>query len=300
MRWTRAASARRRSQGGSNRERVRRANDRRPSHTANSRGPGARSWRQALWWCSEPTGLAVSAIRKATVATELVSPGRSRHKPFQPLRREGRVVSGPPVSPLCIRAHPFSTEAMGASRHPVFPAPSSLKEGREIEQSSGRMCRENAKLCLPLRRELQAPTSRRRPGFRRDDIAVALVMSATRSTPLTIFWRCSCGHFSSRNAARASRQRTFNGFDRGFIGSKGSGNADSRPKRWDFGGGGLGRRHRRDSGRAPAHPPPWRAPSYLPLRAGWAPRAWALRGLYEITGHLPALKAEGRESLKEI
>lgn len=89
----------------------------------------------------------------------------------------------------------------------------------------------------------------------------AAVMPASRSIQLTIFWRCSCGHFSSRNAARASRQRTFNGFDRGFVGSKGSGNADSRPKRWDFGGGGLGRRHRRDSGRAPAHPPPWRAPS---------------------------------------
>src|SRR5439155_25510066 len=49
------------------------------------------------------------------------------------------------------------------------------------------------------------------------DIAGAAIMSAL----LSIFWRCSCCHFSSRNAHRASRQPTVNGFDRGFEGSKG-------------------------------------------------------------------------------
>jgi len=33
---------------------------------------------------------------------------------------------------------------------------------------------------------------------------------------LTIFWRCSCCQFSSRNGSRAARQRTVNGFARGF------------------------------------------------------------------------------------
>ena len=161
MRWTRAASARRRSQGGSNRERARRVNDPRLSRTAKSYGPGARIWRQALWWCSEPTGPPASAIRKAAVATEFVSPGRSRHKPFQPLRREGRVGSGPPVSSLCIRAHPFSTAATGASRQPVFPAPSLLKEGeRSSKARAERAARTRRRVREKAYPRLGAPVTR--------------------------------------------------------------------------------------------------------------------------------------------
>ncbi len=60
---------------------IRRAERTTLSRTAKPRGPGARSWRQVLWWCACPTGQAASAIRKATVATKLASPGRPRHKP---------------------------------------------------------------------------------------------------------------------------------------------------------------------------------------------------------------------------
>ena len=42
----------------------------------------------------------------------------------------------------------FSTGAMGASRHPVFPAPSALDEGKRQKQASGKTCRENAKARL--------------------------------------------------------------------------------------------------------------------------------------------------------
>ena len=38
---------------------------------------------------------------------------------------------GCPVFPLCIACAMFSTGAMGASRRPVFPAPSVTKEGKE-------------------------------------------------------------------------------------------------------------------------------------------------------------------------
>ncbi len=85
------------------------------------------------------------------------------------------------------------------------------------------------------------------------------------------FWRCGCGLFSSRRTPwSGSRQPTVNGFVRRFCRSKGSGNADSQRYQGNCGGGGRNRRFRRDSGCVPAHPPYWRAASYLPLRAGWA------------------------------
>jgi len=104
-----------------------------------------------------------------------------------------------------------------------------------------------------------------------------------RSAHLTIFWHCGLPHFSSRTARDAvSRQRTFNGFGRGFALQTGSGNADSRRKLRSFGWSGQGRP--RDPGCVPAHPASWRAAaSYRPLRAVWAVCAWALRGSREIT-----------------
>ena len=47
----------------------------------------------------------------------------------------------------------FAQRIMGASRHPVFPAPSSLREGQGNEQNSGATCRENADLCVIEPRE---------------------------------------------------------------------------------------------------------------------------------------------------
>ncbi len=44
-----------------------------------------------------PDRARASIVRKATGAIVQRSPGRARHKPFQPLRREGRDVSGCPV-----------------------------------------------------------------------------------------------------------------------------------------------------------------------------------------------------------
>ena len=113
----------------SRRERRPRAKRPRCSRTAKSRGPGARHWRQVLRWCERPNRVRdASAIRKATVATEFVSPGRARHKPSNHCAgKAGRFRLRLWSYPLCIIAHRFSTEAMGASRHPVFPAPSSWR-----------------------------------------------------------------------------------------------------------------------------------------------------------------------------
>ena len=103
-----------------------------------------------------------------------------------------------------------------------------------------------------------------------------------RSPVLTIFWHCGFGHFSSRTGFGArARQQTVNGFGRG-CGSKGSGNADSQRKLRSPGWSGQCRPRPGDSGCVPAHPAYRRAASYLPLRAGWAVCAWALRGCVEI------------------
>jgi hypothetical protein len=101
---------------------------------------------------------------------------------------------------------------------------------------------------------------------------------AHRSVGLTIFWHCGHSPFSSRTTAeRVSRQRTVNGFGRGFPGLKGSGNADSQRKVRSSGWSGPCRPCA--SGCVHAHPPYWRASaSYRPLRAVWAVCAWALRG----------------------
>src|SRR6478609_956184 len=100
-----------------------------------------------------------------------------------------------------------------------------------------------------------------------------------RSPILTIFWHCGGTAFSSRTTVRRRfRQRTVNGFGRGFWGLEGSGNADSQAFGWSSGRGGDARAC--DSGCCEgAHPASWRAsPSYRPLRAVWAVCAWALRG----------------------
>jgi hypothetical protein len=105
-----------------------------------------------------------------------------------------------------------------------------------------------------------------------------------RSARLTIFWHCGPPHFSSRTATgAASRQRTVNGFGRGFALQPGSGNADSQRKVWSSGCSGRCRPYLCYPGCVLAHPPYWRAAaSYRPLRAVWAVCAWALRGSREL------------------
>ena len=69
----------------------RRANDRCDPRTAKSCRPDAR--RLCVKSCGDvhgPTGLAHQPSATATGATVHRSPGRARHKPFQPSRREGR------------------------------------------------------------------------------------------------------------------------------------------------------------------------------------------------------------------
>jgi len=131
MRWTRAASARRQSQGGSNRERC-------ALRTTNDAG----AYGKTVWsWLS----LLQSSFREGASA----QPGAMRRQ-FAKRRRQERIrlrgehgisrqttaqgrpgCLGCPVFPLCIACAMFSTGAMGASRRPVFPAPSVTKEGKE-------------------------------------------------------------------------------------------------------------------------------------------------------------------------
>ena len=108
-----------------------------------------------------------------------------------------------------------------------------------------------------------------------------------RSARLTIFWHCGHSRFSSKTAAkRASRQRTVNGFRRGFPcltrdrqrwtpvlrpiarQMSGSGNADSQRKVRSSGW--SGRCRPCASGCVHAHPAYWASASYRPLRAVWA------------------------------
>jgi len=120
---------------------------------------------------------------------------------------------------------------------------------------------------------------------------------AHRSAGLTIFWHCGHSPFSSRTTPARSRQRTVNGFGRGFPRlardqqkwtpvlrpiarriDSGSGNADSQRKVRSSGW--SGRCRPCAAGCVLAHPASWwrASASYRPLRAVWAVCAWALRG----------------------
>lgn len=142
---------------------------------------------------------------------------------------------------------------------------------------------------------------------------------AHRSVGLTIFWHCGHSPFSSRTAlARASRQRTVNGFRRGFQRlardqqkwtpvlrpiarqiDPGSGNADSQRKVRSSGW--SGRCRPCASGCVDAHPASWRASaSYRPLRAVWAVCAWALRGCARPKRTPSALRQKAAHQLQGI
>ncbi|RZM87837.1 hypothetical protein CWO91_42660 [Bradyrhizobium genosp. SA-3] len=87
---------------------------------------------------SRPDRARASAIGKATGAIVHRSPGRARHKPFQPLRREGRDVSGCPVSRYALK---HTQSALGMAVHRSQPAPglpcALFIEGKASKQSSG-------------------------------------------------------------------------------------------------------------------------------------------------------------------
>ncbi|MGY4488938.1 hypothetical protein ACVWWR_008129 [Bradyrhizobium sp. LM3.2] len=105
------------------RERRRRAHDRCDRRTAKSCRPGARSL--CAKSCGDvccPTGPRASAIRRATGAIVHRSPGRARHKPFQPLRMGRPDVGLHLYAAVQFCYDNFAQWTAGASRHPVFPA----------------------------------------------------------------------------------------------------------------------------------------------------------------------------------
>jgi hypothetical protein len=174
------------------------------------------------------------------------------------------MIPAPPVVPTPVLFH--CTGGRGWIGHPAFPAP--LFKGQTIlRHSPGASApRDCGRVSVGV--------------VRRDD------RKAIRSPMLTIFWHCGFRHFSSKNAGeRCSGNEpstvlieNLGSETREFQRLKGSGNAGSRPKVWSSGGSGARRLRLRDSGCVAAHPPYRRPAPYLPLRAGWAVCAWALRG----------------------
>ncbi len=220
------------------------------------------------------------------------APRGERGAAVKTIARGMPVVSAEPV----VTAACFSCcrRAMGAAciRHSLRP-PSF--EGTWTMQDPGRSCRGKASVCerdpgpISHRPQLLSRMSTRCghrensavwvPGVRRNDGLGFGRLRTHRSPILTIFWHCGHTAFSSRTTpGHRFRQRTVNGFGRGFWGLEGSGNADSQASGWSSGSGGDARAC--DSGCCEgAHPASWRAsPSYRPLRAVWAVCAWALRG----------------------
>ena len=82
-----------------------------------------------------PTGPVAPLIRRATVATELVSPGRSRHKPSNHSRREGRDVSAAPWFLLCFLAQACRTGGHGCQPAPGLPCTLSIEGVRDKQNS---------------------------------------------------------------------------------------------------------------------------------------------------------------------
>jgi len=132
-----------------NREQSRRAHDRCDRRTAKSCGPDARG--SGVKSCgdaaAQPGSQHQSSARRRGNSATL--PRRVRHKPFQPLRREGRDVSGCPVLRYAA-AHAVCPWHSGP-REPTGSRPSLRPcsiEGKATKQSSGEMSREDAKPCL--------------------------------------------------------------------------------------------------------------------------------------------------------
>ncbi len=184
-----------------NRERKRRAHDRCDPRTAKSCGPGARSL--CAKSCGDvccPTGSRASAIRKATGAIVHRSPGRARHKPFQPSRREGRDVRLP-CFPLCIVAQ----STLGIAVHGSQPAPGlpcALFHERARRRSKARANKPRGCESVSVIQRSRAPDAaqhavmRCRAGAHAAGVAVAFWVPALRSNAKSVAARP--GHESAR------------------------------------------------------------------------------------------------------
>ena len=88
--------------------------------------PGRRCYGQALRrWIGAQPGLRPSPIRKATVTKRNSSPRRARHKPSTHCAGKAECSATPVCCCAVSLRYTFAQRTAGASRHPVFPAPSS-------------------------------------------------------------------------------------------------------------------------------------------------------------------------------
>jgi hypothetical protein len=96
-----------------------------------------------------PDRARASVIRKATGAIVQRSPGRARHKPFKPLRREGRDVPGCPV--LRYAAAHAVCPWHGGPREPTGSWPSlrplSMRAKRSSKARAKRAARMRSRVC---------------------------------------------------------------------------------------------------------------------------------------------------------
>jgi hypothetical protein len=77
------------------------------------------------------TGSLAIVIRKATVTKRNSSPGRARHKPSAHCAGKAECSASPVCCCAVSLRYIFAQRTAGASRHPVFPAPSSQRRGKE-------------------------------------------------------------------------------------------------------------------------------------------------------------------------
>jgi hypothetical protein len=113
--------------------------------TAKPCGPGTRCWCQIGGGFSNPTGLSKTFNPLMTVTRRIRR--RGEHGISRKTIAQGR--RDAPTVPVCscALAIVFCTRDRGCSKHPAFPAPSSLV-GETICKAPGERCRGNAEVCL--------------------------------------------------------------------------------------------------------------------------------------------------------
>lgn len=145
-------------------------------------GNTARSWHPLLvssrWRLSGPTGRSINRQSAGDEGQRNSAPGRTRHKPLKPLRRESRGVPAHLRSAVCVLAHDC-----GCHGHPAFPdfpcalfflrASSMHNFGRtraarsQCVSSGGRIQRKQPCVCQHRHKAAPpAPVLRRRTAFR--------------------------------------------------------------------------------------------------------------------------------------
>ena len=116
--------------------------------TAKSCGPGRRCYGQALRrWIETQPGLCPSSIRKATVTKRNSSPGRARHRPSTHCAGKAECSASPVCCCAVFLRYIFAQRTAGASRHPVFPAPSSQRRVKVEAKLGQLMPREGCFTC---------------------------------------------------------------------------------------------------------------------------------------------------------